>query len=344
MALKGGGYQFAHVEFYGREGGRGKATKGEAKRSAKQIVGEAMREDGHIAHIDEPHPPTVLFGGTPQEAMEAGERWAKAQKGYRSTAPIMAAGVVSLPREREAEWPNFAADVVEWLKKKYGNRLVSVVEHTDEAHPHLHFYAVPEQGEAFGVVHGGYAARLEARRAKKPNGEVAAAYKAAMVEWQDEAFAGFGEKWGLGRVGPKRARMTRRKALEDRAEQTMADAEARATALAERERALEALEQAAQEREGRIVCNEAELTEAARGINHAGVALAAERVANLKIMRDLKVETMTAKSREAEAWDTVMEHGGTIVGKLQADNAKLSAEVAAKDAIIKALKTKIGYG
>ena len=56
-----------------------------------------------------------------------------------------------MPAEQAKDWPRFREATVAWLKQQYGERLRSVVEHTDEAHPHLHFYAVPLPGERFEV-------------------------------------------------------------------------------------------------------------------------------------------------------------------------------------------------
>ena len=33
-----------------------------------------------------------------------------------------------------------------WLHKRYGPHLVAVIEHQDEANPHLHFYAIEPEG------------------------------------------------------------------------------------------------------------------------------------------------------------------------------------------------------
>ena len=66
------------------------------------------------------------------------------------------------------------------LKTKYGDNLKSVVEHTDEAYPHLHFYVVPKLGDRFDSVHDGYRAANEAKAQGLKKGAQNGAYKSAM--------------------------------------------------------------------------------------------------------------------------------------------------------------------
>lgn len=216
-ALQDGGFNFAHVDFFAR---KVSAKKSSAKSKGKQwtasdIASEAMRDAGNCPHVMNPLPPKILYGVGAHEAVSAGYEWAANTKdslgrGIRSDAPIMSAGVVSLPRERETEWDAFKLDVVDALKRRYGDRLLSIVEHLDEEHPHLHFYLVPlPTDKDFIACHNGYAARLRANRDKKKPAEQKHEYRAAMIEWQDWAYQAFGEKWGLSRVGPRRQRLDR---------------------------------------------------------------------------------------------------------------------------------------
>ena len=109
----------------------------------------------------------------------------------------------------EADWPRFREASVRWLKSQYGERLLSVVEHTDEAHPHLHFYAVPRAGESFDVLHRGRSAAAKKASEGAKKGAQNAAYREAMREWQDEFSNAVALDFGLARLGPKRRRLTR---------------------------------------------------------------------------------------------------------------------------------------
>ena len=126
------------------------------KWSAREIAAEAMREPDACPHVEQPQPPQVLHGCTPAEAAKLAHDWADSSqdaKGrkLRADGLALAAGVVSLPAEQRQDWPRFREATVAWLREQYGERLRSVVEHTDEAHPHLHFYAVPLPGAVRGA-------------------------------------------------------------------------------------------------------------------------------------------------------------------------------------------------
>jgi hypothetical protein len=126
----------------------------------------------------------------------------------RIDAPVLLAGVISYPREGE-DWQEFKETALEWLKGEYGDNLVSVVEHQDEKHPHLHFYAVPKPGQAFNDIHGGRAASAEAKRKGEPKAAQLRAHNKAMRAWQDRLYTGVCRKFGMARLGPKRQRLTR---------------------------------------------------------------------------------------------------------------------------------------
>ena len=107
-----------------------------------------------------------------------------------------------------------------WLQKEYGKALLCVVAHLDEAHPHLHFYAVPEDGQRFDSIHAGYRAQngLTGDRgnrsvSKNEKADIRArgkfAYATAMREWQDRLQEDVGRFYGLARVGPRLQRVTR---------------------------------------------------------------------------------------------------------------------------------------
>lgn len=205
-------YQFLHIDGYAREGSQ---QGGSRKWSARQIADEAMREPDACRHVAQPQPPVLLYGCTPIEAVQQAEEWANTAKDARGRklrrdGLVMASGVVSVPSELRHEWPRFREATVAWLKQQYGERLRSVVEHTDEAHPHLHFYAVALPGERFEVLHPGRLAAAKKAQEGAKKGAQNAAYKAAMMRWQDDFAAGVAAHFGLARLGPGRRRLTRK--------------------------------------------------------------------------------------------------------------------------------------
>ena len=207
------GYQFLHLESYARHGSK---QHGQPRKwSAREIAAEAMREPDACPHVEQPQPPTVLHGCTPAEAAKQAEDWANTAsdaqgRRLRRDGLCLLAGVVSLPSDRAADWPQHRAATVAWLREQYGERLRSVVEHTDEKHPHLHFYAVPLPGERFEVLHPGRQAAAKKAQEGAKKGAQNAAYKAAMMRWQDDFAAGVAAHFGLARLGPGLRRLTRK--------------------------------------------------------------------------------------------------------------------------------------
>ena len=182
------------------------------KWSAREIAAESMREPDACPHVEQPQPPQVLHGCTPAEAAKLAHDWADGSKDakgrkLRADGLALAAGVVSLPAEQRQDWPRFREATVAWLREQYGERLRSVVEHTDEAHPHLHFYAVPlpERFECFtqeGRPH-------QKRPAKGPRGRTERRIQAGhggVAGWLSRAVAAH---FGLTRRGPGKRRLTR---------------------------------------------------------------------------------------------------------------------------------------
>ena len=159
------GYQFIHLDSYARTGSKhaGKPRKW----SAREIAAEAMRDPDACPHVEQPQLPQVLHGCTPAEAAKLAHDWADSSqdaKGrkLRADGLALAAGVVSLPSEQRQDWPRFREATVAWLRQQYGERLRSVVEHTDEAHPPS---ALLRRAAARGAVRG--AAPRTAGRSEK---------------------------------------------------------------------------------------------------------------------------------------------------------------------------------
>jgi hypothetical protein len=205
------GYQFAHIDGYARQGGKSKTGQ---VMSAQQIADEAERKPGAHPHVKEPQPPIQLFGVTPSEAVQQATEWAEQAvdprgRKLRIDGLCLGAGVVSVPDNLSEElWPEYRNEMICYLKKKYGDRLKSVVEHLDEKYRHIHFYLVPMPGESFGSVHPGVAAaRASAARGER-KGMQNLEYKNAMRSWQDEIYT-VSNNFGLARIGPRRRRLSR---------------------------------------------------------------------------------------------------------------------------------------
>lgn len=199
---------FYHVEGYARKAGKGKA----GGHSISSVVDEQERKTGACPHVDFPKLPILLFGTDPRYVLSRAELWAEFSQDaigrkIRIDGLCMASGVVSGPEGMNDEnWQKYRDESIAWLKKKYGVRLCSIVEHTDESHRHIHFLAVPKLGENFGAVHAGHAAYEN----RPPGISKTVAFRSAMEKEQDQFHAEIGIRWGLTRFGPKRKRLTRK--------------------------------------------------------------------------------------------------------------------------------------
>ncbi len=210
------GFQFAHVDGYARKGSSqtNKTGKKRGVFSAQEIADEAERKDGSCSHVKLPQPPIIHFGVSPSEVVKLSAEWAEHAKDasgrkLRIDGLCLAAGTFSVPPDLDdQEWPAYRDAMIEYLRERYGERMRSVVEHTDEAHRHCHFYLVPLPGEDFGAVHEGVAARRMVAAQGKKKGQQNAAYNVAMRSWQDDLWK-VGQRYGLARIGPRRRRLTR---------------------------------------------------------------------------------------------------------------------------------------
>ena len=220
------GYQFAHVETYSLHGSAMKRKEGQARKTVADILAEALRDEGHVSHLIAqgytPAPPTFLHGD--EDALRSiPDKIQKQLDAYNATSGkaktrkdmhTLLAGVDSFPREvmdadpdRYDRWKQVE---LERLKRLHGSRLVAVVEHLDEAHPHLHYYvlAPADEPDAKMMVAGHRACKDAGIRPTTKEGRPV--YAAAMRAWQDDYYREVGHPLGLERFGPQRLRLTRK--------------------------------------------------------------------------------------------------------------------------------------
>jgi hypothetical protein len=207
-------HQFIHINSYSLTTPK-KAKEG--GHSVKSIVGEANRVPGNHPHVKEPLPPVLLHGKPLDDLEQTCESWAASMtdaKGrkLRKDALCLVAGVVSAPAEIGDGWAAFRDESVAYLKRKYGDQLQTVVEHTDEDQPHIHFYVVPKPGARFETIHEGRAAS-DAIPAKGTKASREIAYNAAMTRFQDDFSEAVALRHGMDRLGPGAPRVTRAEAV-----------------------------------------------------------------------------------------------------------------------------------
>lgn len=213
-------YQFVHVNSYGFNVSAKKSNKKYEKetngRNVSEIIKELKRVPGFCDHVQNPDPdPEVLYGVNPEEIEVLARNYFDNTKtvdslgrprSLRKDANVLLAGVISLNNEINMIWDDYKESSIQWLKEKYGNRLVSVVQHLDEENPHIHFYCIPEIGEKFESIHEGKKAfasvggKLQYKKEK--------AYTEAMKAYQEDFFLKVAAGYGLMKTGPRRQRLS----------------------------------------------------------------------------------------------------------------------------------------
>lgn len=221
-------FQFMHVETYSR-----KADK--AGRSTSFVFDEASREPHASRHVERPGVPEVVHGIDLAELRDIHDAGAAAATSTNANGKVskirvdqhtLLTAIASHPAtcEQMRADPAVAVQVddwqrrnIEWMRETWGDRLVSVVRHTDEAHPHLHAYVLPDGPMRARELHPGVAAKTEAKAQALQGGSDAKtankfgddAYKAAMRALQDSYWERVGLPCGLARVGPGVRRLSR---------------------------------------------------------------------------------------------------------------------------------------
>lgn len=198
----------------GSKGKKGKSTMAD-------VLAEALRDEGHCAHVAQPEPPTFLVGdeavlrGLPAEIERNCAAYSQRTGGpaVRKDAHVLLAGVSSYPRALSdadpAGYDRWEKATVKWLREKYGDNLRCVLRHDDEAHPHIHFFVCDRTRVNAKELHDGYVAAAHLPASKAVSKEGTQVFNDAMRDFQSDYYAKVGHSAGLLRDGPKRKRMDR---------------------------------------------------------------------------------------------------------------------------------------
>ena len=223
--------QFVRIQTYARVASKKAQQLENAKAAAKgkaaktvwnssDVIAEALRDTGACGHVLEPLPPVFHYGSEARmrglvielEGVADAIQKRTGRKSRKDTAHLLA-GVLSYPDDapkgdRYNEWRERS---IKWLNKRYGPHLVAILEHLDEANPHLHFYAIEPDGLDVKRIHEGWVAKKDGQE-----------YRAAMRLVQDDYYRDVGSYVGLLRLGPGGERLDRDdyKAMKADAEQT----------------------------------------------------------------------------------------------------------------------------
>lgn len=238
------GPQFMHIQSYSRKAN----PRGQ---SVEQVLAEAARAPVYSKHVVTPHLPSVIYGVTADEVRKLHDEMVaaggvdvtlkdgrKARRGIRKDRHTLMTAVAShpMPTDLVNTKPDARADYeiwrkhnVAWLKARFGDKLISVIEHWDEKHPHLHAYILPLGDATCSArqLNPAWQAKEEAMEVALAAGHDDkaalnfgnAAYRAKARELQDHYYEHVSLACGLTRTGPKRERLSRQqwKARKDQA-------------------------------------------------------------------------------------------------------------------------------
>lgn len=226
-------YQFARLETYSSKGN----TK---RRNVAAICAEAARAPDAAPHVAAPLPPSVLYGVDPMTALSMHDHHIAASKqalrgtgerirkdthtlaccvaSYHDFTRPAPEGAPSRPtisdRDRRVGYERWKVDAIAFMLAdagRYGRKVLSIVEHLDEDHPHLHSIEIALNGRAdCKAAHPGEMAKTAAAKTNPGQKHSATrAFKMAMSSYQDDYFRAVGVKHGQARTGPRRRRLSR---------------------------------------------------------------------------------------------------------------------------------------
>lgn len=241
------GPQFMHLQSFSRKAN-------ERGQSVEQVLAEASRAPEYSKHVADPRPPSLVYGvaadavhrlhdemvasGGVEVTLKDGRT---ARRGIRKDRHTLMTAVAShpLPTDLVNTKPDARADYerwrdynLAWLKAQFGDKLVSVIEHWDEKHPHIHAYILPLDDPTCSArqLNPAWQAKEEAMEVARAAGHEDkaalklgnAAYRAKARELQDHYYEHVSLACGLTRTGPKRERLSRQqwKARKDAAKLT----------------------------------------------------------------------------------------------------------------------------
>jgi hypothetical protein len=195
---------------------------GRKKASARNVIGEAIREaPKYFQHIAAPQPAIHMWGRKPEELVDWYEdlqRRAAVQtetmtvkktgklvtRKQRSSTVVMIASVFSYPEKHDLNNPVYAKwllMVTAWCKRHYGRNLVSVLCHQDEQFGHVHCIAQNGANPGASVRHimAGFSEVQKAKTEGIKGRHLVGIYNDGYAQMQDHFHARVGAKCGLQR-------------------------------------------------------------------------------------------------------------------------------------------------
>ena len=209
-----------------------------AGQNIRQVILEALRQEGFDQHVEDPKPPKLIVGNpfdflaihvdhVAQRSTSVSRKGKIFSRPIRQDRHTLFTIVASYPiplstvhaskaeLDRLQKWTELTLD---WVTKCYGKQLKVAFAHIDETYPHLHFWLLPDNPDADArQLHPGKASKIEVETRLKGEGVAPreavkagnASLKSAMRGWIDDYHLNVGAPLGFSRDGPKRRRLSR---------------------------------------------------------------------------------------------------------------------------------------
>lgn len=186
--------------------------------SASQVINESCRTEGFCPHVETPQKPKMIYGEHPLKMVKDLELLAenmetKQGRKLRKDARIMMAGVASYPIPMK-EFDDITKDLKfrkwlkmteEFLKRRFGGNLKSIVLHLDESCAHIHFVCHDKsENLSLKKIHPGMIE--EAKEKKKTKRAKTAAFKRGLSEFQKDYHLTVSRHFGHEQFGERRER------------------------------------------------------------------------------------------------------------------------------------------
>jgi hypothetical protein len=193
------------------------------------------------------------------------------------------------------------------------DRLISVVGHSDEPYPHIHFAALPtldaDRRLRISEVHPGHRAEQQCRDAGGTRRQQKQAYQQAMTDFQDRYYEDTVIEFGFARFGPRRQRLDRA-AWKAQTKQLRALAAAQGTLANDRQR---------------IVARAARLL--------------TDHIA--KAQKKAAIQVAEVKAAAAQRIERTEQHAREQIGGLTTQNAVLNAELKHRGGLVSELTERL---
>ena len=223
--------QFAREEIYAiarvkRPTDKSTGQARDPKASAADVIGEAIRDaPQHYRHLTAqgltPLPARCLFGVAPEGLQD----WFKGHcelapenlspqrlngkvymRKQSPQVPSLLSTVASFPgpaNDEDFGYCSWRTAVTAWAREHYGGDLISVLEHVDEPHGHIHVLVARPDASPVRGLQSGWAERDAAIERGIDPSELGEAYRQGCRRFQDRFFDAVGRPCGLARLSPQ---------------------------------------------------------------------------------------------------------------------------------------------